>query len=327
MDFQFHLERPGYGEFWLPHCGALLDVEPFGERRVKLMCHDIEDATFDATAAATHPAMKMRPIHRPPRQNTGRVPACRWSVFIGDGAEPYRQHPNLEIVRASKLAAVPVHIPDGDGEPGGWPDYSGEFDPQFQLEDLSHTALVVANQEFAVQSHLLTRAFMLCAAQRLGDQAMAELGASHWTGIAGLTAERLRAAMGIAGDDIDAVAKIFQLHPCFHPRSYVDFRVDVTGPGRARIAIGDCPALEEGDAYSWLAGLGHAPHPALDAIAGSVNPRARCLPAPCRDADRLAWDVVIDPDAEPREPPPELALAKLSRGATFRFEQRRGLRD
>ena len=59
MDFQFELQGPTRGEFWLPHCGALLDVEPFGEKQVKLMCHDIEDPTFDATAAATHPCMKM----------------------------------------------------------------------------------------------------------------------------------------------------------------------------------------------------------------------------------------------------------------------------
>ena len=52
MDFQFRLDGPDRGEFWLPHCGALLDVEPFGEKQVKRMCHDIEDRTFDATAAA-----------------------------------------------------------------------------------------------------------------------------------------------------------------------------------------------------------------------------------------------------------------------------------
>ena len=28
MDFQFRLDRPDYGEFWLAHCGALMDVEP-----------------------------------------------------------------------------------------------------------------------------------------------------------------------------------------------------------------------------------------------------------------------------------------------------------
>jgi hypothetical protein len=81
MDFQFRLDRPEYGEFWLPHCGALLDVEPFGEKRVKRMCHDIEDPTFDATAAATHPHMKMRPIHRPPRHHFWRVDVSFW---LGD---------------------------------------------------------------------------------------------------------------------------------------------------------------------------------------------------------------------------------------------------
>ena len=326
MDFQFRLDRPDYGEFWLPHCGALLDVEPFGEQHMKHMCHDIEDPTFDATAAATHPCMKMRAIHRPPRVPADRYPACRWSVFIGDETEPFTQHANLELVGAAKAASVPVEVPAVDAEPGGWSDYAGAFDLHFQLEDLGHRALVVVNQEFALQSHLLARAFLLCATQRGGDTVAGELGAGQWTGIAALTTERLRETLAIESDDIEAIAKIFQLHPCFHPRTYVDFRVEITGPKTARIAIHDCPALEEGDALSWLAGLDAAPHPALDAIAGGVNPRARCVPVANPGNARLAWDVQIDPAAEPRDAPPELKLAKISRGATFRFEQRRALR-
>jgi hypothetical protein len=326
MDFQFRLDRPEYGEFWLPHCGALLDVEPYGEKFVKLMCHDIEDPTFDATAAATHPKMKMRPIHRPPRVPEGRYPSCRWSVFIGDDAEPFEQHPNLEIIRASKVATIPIDVPDTDAEPGGWPDYSGPFDPGFQLEDLSHGALITVNQEFAVQSHLLSRAFMLCASQHGDEHTAIELGAAQWTGIAALTAERLRKRLRIDGDDIEAVAKVFQLHPCFLPRTYVDFRVEISGPQSARIEIGDCPALREGDSHSWFAGLGAEPHPAFEAIAGSVNRRARCHAVSSPKNARLAWDIVIDPAAEPRAEPEELALAKVSRGAAFSFEQRRTLR-
>jgi len=68
------------------------------------------------------------------------------------------------------------------------------------------------------------------------------------------------------------------------------------------------------------------PHRALDAIAGAVNPRARCVPIPNPVDARLAWDVVIDPSADPQPDPPELKLARLSRGATFRLEQRRALR-
>jgi hypothetical protein len=330
MDFQFRLDRPEYGEFWLAHCGALLDVEPFGEAQVRKMCHDIEDPTFDATAAATHPCMKMRPIHRPPREPADRIPHCRWKVFIGDEAEPYEQHPNLALVRCSKLAELPVELasdaPTAAGEPGGWLDYSGPFDPGFQLEDLAHRALVIVNQEVALQSHLLARAFMLGVSQREGDAAASELGASQWTGIAALTAERLCAALSITGDDAEAIAKLFQVHPCFHPRSYIDFRVELLGPERVRIALHDCPALDEGDVYSWFAGLARAPHPALDAIAQRVNPRARCLPVDAPTGARYAWDVVVDPDNEPAPSPKELALAKISRGAAFRFEQRRSLR-
>ncbi len=326
MDFQFRLDRPDYGEFWLPHCGALLDVEPFGEERVKLMCHDIEDPTFDATAAATHPCMKMRPIHRPPRVPAGRYPACRWSVFIGDESEPYEQHPNLAIVASSKLAMISTDAPSKPGDPGGWDDYAGPFDPGFQLEDFSHHALVLANQEFAIQSHLLARAFLLCAAQRQGEDLAAELGRSQWTGIAALTAERVREPLGIVGDDIEAIAKVFQMHPCFHPRSYVDFRVELTGAHSVRIAIRDCAALEEGDAHSWFAGLDGSTHPALDAIAGAVNPYARCHPVANPKDARFAWEVVIDPSAKPQAPPSELSLAKISRGAGFQFEQRRTLR-
>jgi hypothetical protein len=330
MDFQFRLDTPQYGEFWLAHCGALLDIEPFGEKSVKRMCHDIEDPTFDATAAATHPFMRMRPLHRPPRVPAGRQPHCRWSVFIGEDGEASEPHPNLEIVGGSQLATIGILVPDQDAETGGWPDYSGDFDPGFQLEDLSHRALLIVNQEAAVQSHLLARSFLLCAYQRAGDATASELGVSQWTGIAALTAERLRRALKIEGDGIEAVAKVFQLHPCFHPRSYVDFRVEITSETSARITIGECPALDEGDAHSWFAGLaafGADTHPALDAIAGRVNSRARCRPVAKPGGAGLDWDVVIDPNAEPQPEPAELALARLSRGAGFQFEQRRALRS
>ncbi len=326
MDFQFRLDRPDYGEFWLPHCGALLDVEPFGERQVRRMCHDIEDPTFDATAAATNPRMKMRPIHRPPRIPASRYPHCRWSVFIDDEDTPYEPHPNLALNLQTKLASIPIDVPDTDAEPGGLADYSGPFDPGFQLEDLCHRALPIVSQEAAVQTHLLVRAYMLCIAQRFGDEDAMEMGRRQWIGSGALGAHRLRKALAIEGDGIDAIAKLFQLHPHFHPRSYVDFRVELRTPRSARISIRECPALQEGDPYSWFAGLAAAPHPALDAIAGAINPQARCHPTNDPEDARLAWDVIIDPASEPQQDPMELGLAGISRGAEFELMQRRPLR-
>ena len=329
MDFQFRLDGPDYGEFWLSHCGALMDVEPWGEDRVRRMCHDIEDPTFDATAAATNPRMKMRPIHRPPREPAGRYPHCHWSVFIDDEAAPYEQHANLSLVEDSSAGSLPVVAAGAGGsvgeESGGWSGYSGPFDPGFQLEDLSHEALVVTVQELAVQAHLLVRSYLVAIAQRFGEAAAVELGRRQWIGSAALGAVRLGRALGLEGGGIEAVAKILQLHPHFQPRSYVDLRVDVTGSDSARLTIGQCPARSEPDGLSWFAGLSTDPHPALDAIAGAIDPQARCVPVEVSD-DVVAWDVVIDPAAAAQPEPPELALARMSTGVDFELIQRRPLR-
>ena len=75
MDFRYRVVDHDYGEFWLDHCGALMDVEPMGADFVVAMCHDIEDPTFDATAIATNARAQVRPIHRPPRIPADRSPA------------------------------------------------------------------------------------------------------------------------------------------------------------------------------------------------------------------------------------------------------------
>jgi hypothetical protein len=325
MDFQFRVDRPEYGEFWLPHCGALLDVEPFGEKRVKKMCHDIEDPTFDATAAATNPCMKMRPIHRPPRVPNGRYPHCRWMVFIDDESAPYQQHPNLPTMQQTLIASIAIELPSDGLEPGGWDDYSGPFDPGFQLEDLGHRALLAVCQEAAVQTHLLARSLLLNVDQRHGETAARELGHSQWVGAAAVGAYRLKRAFGL-GDSIEDIATIFQLHPNFQPRTYVDLGLELTNDGALRIEMGNCPALEEADHHAWFGSLSHDPHRALEAIATLVNPKARCRRAKPGDA-RFAWEVFIDPAAEPKGEPQEMKMARYSRGVDFELMQRRPLRQ
>ena len=106
MDFRCRVDDAEHGEFWLAHCGALMDVEPMGEEYVQGMCHDIEDPTFDATAVATNPRAQVRPLHRPPRRPSDREPHCHWTVEIVADAEPVLAHPNVAIVEP---AALNVH--------------------------------------------------------------------------------------------------------------------------------------------------------------------------------------------------------------------------
>jgi hypothetical protein len=326
MDFRCRVEDADHGEFWLAHCGALMDVEPMGEEYVHGMCHAIEDPTFDATAVATNPRAQVRPVHRPPRRPADREPHCHWTVEIVADAEPVVAHPNVAIVERAKVAGVGVRIPAADAEPGGWSDYSGEFDPDFELEDLSHSALVVTLQEIAVQSHLLFRAFLLAVSQHYGADEAASINPQVFTGLAGLTAQRLRAAMAVDGDDAAAIAKILQVHPVFFPRTYVDLSVEVVDDDRVRFAIGPCPVLDEGDALTWFAQLGASADRALDAIVQAVNPRASCRSVPLHGSERFAYEAVIDPTAMPAREAPEIGLAKISTGATVTFTPRRPVR-
>ncbi|MFK7894524.1 MAG: hypothetical protein AB8G23_01745 [Myxococcota bacterium] len=333
MDFQFRLDSDEYGEFWLAHCGALMDIEPHGERGVKLMCHDIEDPTFDATAAATHPNMVMRPIHRPPRidgpegNGPGRHPHCRWKVYLSEDAQPYEQHPNLDLIAGSLLAGVEVDRPEQDGEPGGWSDYSGSFDPAMQLADFSHSALAALAQEFAVQGHLIVRSYHVCVGANWGEAEAKTLGTRTSIGHAALAVERLKRLPGAEKGGIENIAKFIQLHPIFQPRSYVDLRVELTGERSARVAIGNCPALEEKEDRSYFAGLSEAPPPMLEALVRQVDPLAECRPATVIGDERFAWEVAIDPSVEPAGPPDELNLAMMSTGMRFKFEARRRLRS
>jgi len=326
MDFRCRVHDDEHGEFWLAHCGALMDVEPMGEEFVQGMCHDIEDPTFDATAAMSHPQAQIRPLHRPPRTPADRHPHCHWTVTINHDAEPVAPHPNAAIVARSKIASIDLEMPAGNAEPGGWADYSGDFDPDFELEDLSHRALVVALQEVAVQSHLLFRCYLLAVAQAFGEDKATAAAPGVFTGLAGLTAQRLVPAMKIGGDGADAVAKLLQVHPMFWPHTYVKTSVAVLDDDRVRFALLPCPALDEDDDYTWFAQLGGDGDRALDAIVQAVNPRAVCHAVATAGAERLAFEAVIERDAEPAREAPEIGLAKFSSGASFVFTPRRPVR-
>jgi hypothetical protein len=261
-------------------------------------------------------------------------------VFIDPEAEPLTEIPLTQRVRGSLLAQLqlssglvnarrPVASRD---DSGGLADYSGRFNPDLMLEDFCHAQLVAIAEEFCLQGHLLVRAFMMAIAERWGDDVARTIATQQWIGIAGLAAERVAAALTIRGRespderiptlpaDLDAIAKLFQVHPAFYPRAYVDLRVERSGD-EVRCAIGDCPAFAEGDTYSWFALLGPEPHRALDAMVRTINPRARCRPWSSPDA-HVSWRVTIDPHAEPAPEPPEVRLTKVSKGATFRFTPR-----
>jgi hypothetical protein len=324
MDVRYALDAPDRGVFWLQSCGALLQVEPFGEGAVVSMCHHIEDPTFDATAVATHPRARCRPVHRPPRTPADRMPHCRWEVFVDAAAEPLPEPPLAAAMRTSRLARLAAP-PLVDAEPGGWRDYAGPFDPDFQLEDLSHGALVRACTGFLLQDHLLVRSLAAALTARAGAEVAEDVVRGAWLGCAPAASRRVRDALGIPGDDAAAIAKVLQAHPAFLP-GYAALRVEAPGPDRVRLAVADCDALAEAGPRGWGALLADRPEPALDAMAQAVNPRARVAAVTPRGDERGAWEIRIDPSAAPAPEPPEAAMVSGSGTAEFRFTRRRALR-
>jgi hypothetical protein len=327
MDFKYSVEDADHGEFWLASCGALMDVEPMGEPFVQGMCHDIEDPTFDATAVATNPRARMRPIHRPPRQPADRHPHCHWRVTIEHEAEPLQPIDNMHVVAKSHAANVQLQT-KRTSEPGGLTDYSGPLVPELEMEDLARDTLVTVALEACVQAHLLVRSFMLSVEQRSDPETARAIADQQFIGVAGVVAARLTRLLAKDGslDTLDTLAQVFEFHPAFHPREYVDFTVERRGD-LVRLALRPCLAFEEGDERSWFALLGTDPHPAFDAIAHAVDKRAGTRATTPAADERFAWEVFVDPDAAPAKEAPEVSLTRVSTGADFTFARRRPLRN
>ncbi len=320
MDFRLKYIDDDHAEFWLDHCGALMDVEPMGEEWVHGMCHTIEDPTFDATAAATSPFAVMRPIHRPPRAPADRMPHCAWRIDIDPTTTtPAVAHPNLAVVADSLAGRQPVATIAPEPAPDGRIGYADTFDPDLRFEDFSHATLVAILSEVALQSSLLIRSYLLSVTERVSPEVAAEVGPRLLTGVAPITAERLARAFGITGTDAVAIARILQIHPSFQPPGYVTPRVTMPDASTVRFALVASPVFEEADDFTWLAALSDPADRSIGALVRGINPQARAaLVTPASD-EHVAYEIVVDASAAAMLEAPETALARFSGAATFEF--------
>lgn len=312
MDFRYTVHDRWHGEFHLDHCGALLDVEPMGDDYVRGMCHDIEDPTFDATAAATNRRTQIRPIHRPPRAPADRHPHCAWTVIIDESYPEIMDRPITDLIRRTRSARTELAPIDVDDE--GQSDYSGELVSDVDFARFSHSALVRIADEICVQMHLLNLSFVIAVGKRAGtDIALAsKICTNQLTGIAGIAAERIHRALGLPGG-IGGAIRTLELHPMFNPAAYVtaDFGPD-------SVEVHRSAAHEDG---AWVALAGPSSVRPLHAAVAAVDPHLD-VEVTGSDADWTAR--VIETDAAAKELP-EVSVVRVSGGSTFVFAPRRSL--
>ena len=319
MDFRMKVIDDDHGEFWLDHCGALMDVEPMGDEWVRGMCHTIEDPTFDATALATNPKAAVRPIHRPPRVPTDRHPHCHWTVTVDPGHETPEPHPNQAVVERSIVAQAPVVRPATVEDPDGLVDYAGPCDPDLRFEDFSREALLAILPEVARQSHLLMRGYLLSVAQRVSPEAASALGPRVLAGIAPVTAGRLAAAFGV--ERHRRRRRSHGCSRCTRPSSRRATSTRACGwSTTTRCGSRSARRTSSRRATTTPGSPDSAPTAdrAIDALARALDPRGAARPVPTEGDERFAYELTVDDDGHAPHEEPETALARFSSAADVR---------
>ncbi|BCN43175.1 hypothetical protein GS894_05615 [Rhodococcus hoagii] len=313
MDFRFRVDDPQHGEFWLDHCGALMDVEPLGDEYVTAMCHDIEDPTFDATALATNAHAQVRPIHRPPRRPADRHPHCAWTVVIDEKHVPPTMQPHTEQI--GRTAANTVELSPIDNCGDGNHDYAGPLLADLRFQDFSQSALVRIAEEVCLQQHLLALGFLIAVRKRVDEDKTREITRKQLTGIAGVAAQRIRDALGLP-DDLEGLATVLALHPLLNPTRYVDSEIRFDGE-QLDLVIRRTGLVDVDGGWPTLIDAEHLE--ALQALVRGVNPRFTV---------RVVGDgaaglhVTVDVTTDPAPECVEVAITKVSTGAAFAFEDR-----
>jgi len=313
MDFRFHVTDRDHGEFWLDHCGALMDVEPMGPDYVTAMCHDIEDPTFDATATASNPRAQVRPVHRPPRLPADRAPHCAWTVII-DPSHPEIRVP-AQAVAIGATAAANHQLDPIDTDDPGLHEYSGPLLSDLDFRQWSASALRRIAGEVCIQGHLLALSFLASTRNYVDtDEEARSFSRRQFTGVAGVVAQRLRAALGLGGNLCD-VAAVLSLSPGLLPTTYTGCRVELAERLLVRI---DRTAPAAGDG-SWPTLLDAEHLEPLDAIVGAADRHYRCVVVE-DSCDELVVQVVMGDEELPV--PDEVRLTEFSTGADFAFTDR-----
>jgi hypothetical protein len=317
MDFRYTVHDRWHGEFHLDHCGALMDVEPMGEKYVRSMCHDIEDPTFDATAVATNPRAQVRPVHRPPRMPADRHPHCAWTVVIDDAHPEVGPTEACVALAGSRAATLELDPVDPAGPPAdGLADYSGPLLADLDFAAFSRSALVRMADEVVLQMHLLALGFAAALRKRADAAQARRMATRALVGVAGVTAERLHRALRLPGG-AEGALRLLELHPMLNPAGYVFVR-RTGSAGDGVLWVAESPAHEDG---GWAALYGPDGLRPLQAVVRAVDPALDVSV----EGSPTTWSLRVVDTGEPAPEAEEVVVTRFSTGAAFRFEPRRSL--
>ena len=162
--------------------------------------------------------------------------------------------------------------------------------------------------EVCLQMHLLNLGFLIAVRARATSPEQAtEIATRQLVGIAGVAAERIHHALGT-----DALETL-RLHPLLNPAAYVDASF-----ASSAVSVTSGPAHEDG---GWITLCGPGSVRPLQAAVRAVDPHLD-VEVIGTDTD---WTATVVRRDEPAPDSDEVAVTRISTGATFAFEPRRSL--
>ncbi|GAB92662.1 hypothetical protein [Gordonia rhizosphera] len=318
LDFRYSLTDPYHGEFVNEYCGALIDVEPMGYDLVRSMCHDIQDPTFDATAIATNPKARFRPIHRPPRPEGATGPHCHWKITIEPDREDLPIPDEAIAIARTNAATLPLDPIDLSDEGKG--EYTGPLYSDIRFDQWSCSALVRLANEVALEHHLLALSYLYAVRRRTSDDIADELYRKQFTGTAGIASSRIRDCLGL-GTGTAGLVQVLTLQPTLNPIEYTGVEVTATGDGdRDAVEIRiphESPAMAD---HSWMATVDVDKLGPFTAMGVGLDPHWSAVSGRRDDNGDLV--VTIEWSEVPAEECEEVQLTRLSHGTAWVFEDR-----
>ncbi len=214
-----------------------------------------------------------------------------------------------------RTAANTVELSPIDNGGDGNHDYAGPLLADLRFQDFSQSALVRIAEEVCLQQHLLALGFLIAVRKRADEDKTREITRKQLTGIAGVTAQRIRDALGLP-DDLEGLATVLALHPLLNPTQYVDSEIRFDGE-QLELVIRRTGLVDVDGGWPTLIDAEHLE--ALQALVRGVNPRFTV---------RVVGDgaaglhVTVDVTTDPAPECVEVAITKVSTGAAFAFEDR-----
>ena len=265
MHVHYQVNDPLHGEFWLEHCGALINLEPHGTERVRRHVPHDRGPDVRRDRVRDEPRARIRPIHRPPRVPADRKPHCHWTIIIDPANDPvgparltqqvarHAARRRCRSNRARRATATRARSTRSSGS-----------------RDCS-------DDDARRPSRASSRCRPICSCARARSRspsgsapiAARDLLADAWLATAWVGSERLRDVLGADAD----VAAVLALHPAIPP----GFTRTVERDGdRVRCTLTpESAALLDPGQPGWIGALARGETRGIEGIVQPIDRRAR----------------------------------------------------